>query len=127
MKTVELILVIFTILQIKHFLADFVFQTDRMVREKGIYGHLHGVYHSLIHSLGTFLAFSLINVKFGTLAAIIDFVLHYHIDWAKININRHRGLTTQDREFWIWLGLDQMAHQLTYILLVGGIFFGIYS
>jgi hypothetical protein len=23
----------------------------------------------------------------------------------------------------VWLGLDQLAHQLTYILLVGGVFF----
>lgn len=120
---IQAILICFFLLQIKHFLADFVWQTDRMVLEKGIYGARYGLYHSGIQSLGTFLAFAWIHPLLGLITAIIDFVAHYHIDWAKININRRYNYTPKDHKFWFWLGLDQLAHQLTYVFLVGWVFF----
>jgi hypothetical protein len=42
-------LLILTLLFIKHFLADFVWQTDTMVIEKGKYGYLGGLQHSGLH------------------------------------------------------------------------------
>jgi len=122
LSPLEIALIVFVILQIKHFLTDFVWQTDRMVAEKGIYGAQYGIYHSLIQSAGTFLAFAWLHPILGIAAALVDFVAHYHIDWAKININRRFKYTPADRQFWFWLGLDQLAHQITYILLVGWIF-----
>lgn len=122
MSVIDIILFTFILLQIKHFLADFVWQTDRMVYEKGIYGARHGLYHSGIQAAGTFLAFSWLHPSLGLATALIDFLAHYHIDWAKININNKFRYTLKDRSFWIWLGVDQLAHQLTYILLVGWVF-----
>jgi hypothetical protein len=116
-------LLVFFILQVKHFIADFVLQTDQMVREKGIYGAQQGIYHSLIQSAGTFLAFCWIHPALGVATAFLDFLAHYHIDWAKININKKYSYTPADHKFWFWLGLDQLAHQLTYIFLVGWVFF----
>lgn len=116
-------LTVFFFLQFKHFLADFVWQTNQMVVEKGIYGARYGIYHSLIQSAGTFLAFAWLNPIVGLIAAFIDFLAHYHIDWAKININKRYNYTPADRKFWFWLGLDQLAHQITYVLLVGWMFF----
>lgn len=120
---VQAVLLVFFILQVKHFVADFVLQTDRMVVEKGIYGARYGIYHSLIQSVGTFLAFCWIHPLLGILTAFVDFLAHYHIDWAKININKKWSYTPANKEFWFWLGLDQLAHQLTYVLLVGWVFF----
>ena len=111
------------LLQIKHFLADFVWQTNRMVQEKGIYGARHGIYHSGLQALGTFLAFAWMHPVIGLAAALVDFLAHYHIDWAKININKKYHYTPQDTKFWFWLGLDQLAHQITYLFLVGWVFF----
>lgn len=116
------IFLVFFILQIKHFIADFVLQTDRMTVEKGIYGARYGIYHSLIQSAGTFLAFCWLHPILGVATAFLDFIAHYHIDWAKININKRYNYTPKDRQFWVWLGLDQLAHQLTYIILVGWVF-----
>jgi hypothetical protein len=118
----EAALLIFCILQVKHFLADFVLQTPRMIHEKGIYGASHGIYHSLWHSTGTLLAFVWLHPIIGLVTAFFDFLLHYHIDWSKTKINAHAKLTLQDRAFWIWFGADQLAHQLTYILLIWWIF-----
>jgi hypothetical protein len=52
--------------------------------------------------------------------ALFDSVAHYHIDWAKTNINAKMGWgpTTHD-EFWWLLGLDQLLHSLTYIVIIG--------
>jgi hypothetical protein len=123
LSELQVVLFVFFILQIKHFIADFMFQTDRMVAEKGIYGARYGIYHSLIQSAGTFLAFCWIHPAIGVITAFLDFLAHYHIDWAKININKKYNYTPADRKFWFWLGLDQLAHQLTYIILVGWVFF----
>jgi hypothetical protein len=93
-----------------------------MIHEKGIYGASHGIYHSLWHSTGTLLAFVWLHPIIGLVTAFFDFLLHYHIDWSKTKINAHAKLTPQDRAFWIWFGADQLAHQLTYILLIWWIF-----
>ena len=122
---IQAVLLVFFILQVKHFFADFVWQTNQMVQEKGIYGARYGIYHSLIQSAGTFLAFAWMHPVLGLATAVIDFLAHYHIDWAKININKKYNYTPQDKQFWFWLGLDQLAHQITYIFLVGWIFFAI--
>jgi hypothetical protein len=57
------------------------------------------------------------NPFIAVFAALADGLFHYHIDWLKMNINRWRGLTIQDHEFWVWLGADQLAHSLTYLAI----------
>ena len=118
LSDLDSVLLIFCMLQVKHFLADFVFQTPRMIYEKGIYGASHGIYHSLWHSSGTLLAFVWLHPIIGLVAAFFDFLLHYHIDWAKIKINAYSKLTPQDRAFWVWFGADQLAHQLMSLSLI---------
>lgn len=125
LSDLESALLIFFILQVKHFLADFVLQTPRMIHEKGIYGASHGIYHSLVHAAGTLLAFVWLHPIIGLATAFFDFLFHYHIDWFKTKINDHYKLTVKDSAFWAGFGVDQLAHQLTYILLIWWIFFGI--
>lgn len=104
---------------LKHLLADFVWQTPKMVEEKGIYGATAGVQHSAIHGLLTAFVFSFwIPVGGALIYGIIDLLAHYHIDWAKININKKYNYTVENPKFWFWLGLDQFMHQMTYVLLV---------
>jgi len=107
------------LLQIKHWYIDFVNQSEAEVVGKGIYGNQEGINHSLKQALGTFLAVLIITgfpyIVWAGILAFIDFFLHYHIDWAKININKKYNYTVKDKQFWAWLGADQLAHQLTYI------------
>lgn len=112
------LLLFLSLLIIKHFLCDFVFQNSWMIKEKGIYGRLGGIVHSLIHGIGTFIVsitltsdFSLSYILFG-----IDFLTHYHIDWLKSNLSNKYKST--DSKFWIWLGADQMAHYLVYVFIL---------
>ena len=115
METVIVLLVLFGI---KHFLADFLWQFPYMVADKGHYGAPGGMTHALLHGLLTF--FVLIGFarpEDAVMLALIDSMIHYHIDWAKQQLNK--GLTPADREFWVWFGLDQALHYLTYIVIIG--------
>lgn len=113
--TLWLILALFT----KHLLVDFPLQVRYQWSNKGTYGHPGGLLHAVLHGLFTMLCFW----WFAPLACIwlglIDAVLHYHIDWAKMNLNAKLGWgPTTHEEFWWLLGLDQFLHALTYIGLV---------
>lgn len=112
------ILLFLVFLQIKHWYIDFVNQSDAEVKSKGIYGDYHGIMHSAKHGIGTFICAMIvagyIYVIFALILAIVDFVFHYHIDWTKMNYG-NRDITTP--AFWNHLGLDQMAHQMVYLLL----------
>lgn len=108
-------------LTVKHFLADFPLQFPFMYKNKGIYGHLGGVAHALVHFVGTGWVFVLFGFAFlpCVLLAALDSVVHYHVDWTKYYINRKMGWTpTTTDYFWYLLGLDQLLHYLTYFLLV---------
>lgn len=112
-----LILLMLTLLIIKHFVADFVLQTTWMVDEKRHYGRWGGLAHSGIHGLGTGLIFLIFGFGlWSIICAVIDFIVHYHTDWVKMNASQ--TLTVVDRRYWVYLGLDQMIHYLTYIGLV---------
>lgn len=116
-----LVLTIMTLLILKHFAIDFPAQTPYQWMNKGTYGHPGGILHAGLHGVGTFLVFMIFVVQpqFALFLAAIDMVLHYHIDWAKMNINKKYGWKPdQHPEFWILLGLDQLAHYLTYCLLI---------
>ena len=120
----ESLLLLLALFQIKHWYIDFVNQDDIEVKHKGIYLDWRGVKHSFKQGIGTFFMFSVWVTLFGAkvtpylgffvLMSMIDFVAHYHIDWAKMNYG-NRDITTP--AFWNHLGLDQMAHQLTYIAI----------
>jgi hypothetical protein len=125
LSDIETVLLIFCLLQLKHFAADFVLQTPRMIYEKGTYGASHGIYHSLVHAGGTLIAFVWLHPIIGVVTAFFDFLLHYHIDWAKSNINNKYKYTQDNPKFWVWFGADQLAHQFTYIVLIWWIFFGL--
>ena len=113
--TVFILLVLFGI---KHFIADFVMQYDYMLREKGIYAAEGGIHHAMIHAAWTFLilVFFCHSANDVIMLALADGFIHYHVDWAKQQLNR--GLTTADRMFWVWMGADQALHYLTYIGII---------
>jgi hypothetical protein len=114
-------LFVLVLLQIKHWYIDFVNQSTEEVHGKGIYGNWQGIKHSLKHGIATAFIFFLTDIALSDviLLGILDFVIHYHIDWTKININKKHGYTVEMPQFWAWLGADQLAHQLTYIAMIG--------
>jgi hypothetical protein len=113
----ETVIALLALFGIKHFLADFLWQFPYMVRDKGQYGAPGGITHALVHGVLTFFVLiGFVRPEDAVTLALIDTAIHYHIDWAKTNLNR--GLTTSDHRFWIWFGLDQTLHYLTYIGII---------
>lgn len=121
------VLCLMSLLVLKHFIVDFPMQTERMVEEKGIYGALGGLVHSGLHGWATMLIVTAFLTSItgwdiaatgiiGIVIGAADAVAHYHIDWAKMNLGR--DFTVKDRMYWTLLGLDQMLHYLTYILMI---------
>ena len=105
---------------IKHFICDFPLQAfPWMYKNKSIYGHVGGIAHAAIHGVGTFLVLAYWLGAAAWVFALVDMFIHYHIDWAKMNINSKFGLQANTNEwFWILLGLDQLLHHLTYFAIV---------
>ncbi len=106
---------------IKHFICDFPLQMfPWMYLNKGRYLHPGGIVHAGVHGIGTLIVLSFFfEIKLSIFYALIDMLLHYHIDWAKMNLSRHYDLKPNNSEwFWVLLGLDQLLHHLTYFAII---------
>lgn len=117
--TIEQVIATLLLLFTKHLIVDFPLQGKYQWSNKGTYGHKGGLLHAGMHGIGTVLVFSILDPLSAIIAGVIDAFVHYHIDWAKVYINKALkwGPTTHE-EFWWLLGFDQYLHTLTYISLV---------
>ena len=124
---VHSLIAIFVVLQIKHFVCDYPLQTAYQLHNKGTYLHPGGIIHAGLHALFTTAAFLVAPpaLVLGVAIVVGEFLFHYHVDWAKEQIIRRKGWNAHQREFWWAIGLDQLLHHLTYIviaaLLVGAL------
>lgn len=110
------ILILFGLLSIKHFIVDFVLQTDRQVQTKGILFHPVGFSHSLEHGIWTAAILSFYTpLGYAILIGYLETPIHYTIDFLKM---RFGCRDTTKKLFWVQLGLDQLAHYLTYIMII---------
>jgi hypothetical protein len=116
------ILGLMTAFLVKHFICDFPLQANPwFYKNKGTYGHPGGLAHAYIHMVGTWTILAFTHLSVGTLLllGLADGVIHYHIDWVKMNVTAAYKLTPTNSEwFWILLGLDQLLHYLTYIGII---------
>jgi len=107
------------LLQLKHFVCDFVVQTPYQLRHKGIYGHPGGLLHAGLHTAATAAVLAVLQAwmplavpqMLALLAA--EFMLHYHIDWTKEQVMRPY-VQAQGPAYWAIFGFDQLLHQATY-------------
>jgi hypothetical protein len=107
------------LLEIKHALCDFFLQTTYQVMNKGTYGHAGGVIHAGLHALGTAIVLLIVgpSVILGVAIVVIEFAIHYHLDWGKEQVSRHASLTPEAGAYWWAFGTDQLLHHLTYIAI----------
>jgi hypothetical protein len=108
---------------LKHFIVDFILQTPYQYENKGTYMHPGGVLHAALHGTFSFvllLPIILTSTSITTLliVSIIDAILHYHIDYGKMTLNKALNLTPKDQLFWTIMGFDQLLHYLTYVGMV---------
>jgi hypothetical protein len=125
----EVALLVLFLLQLKHFVCDFITQTQYQLRNKGIYGHPGGLVHAAHHAVGS--AAVLVPLKVAMLLPIpltliaallaVEFAIHYHIDWGKEQIIKSI-VEAQGPGYWAIFGFDQFLHQATYVAIAYVIF-----
>ena len=117
-------ILLMTLLLVKHFIWDFWYQPPFMWQNKGTFGHLGGIIHSGTHAFTTCLIlYFFVAPDYAIVISTFEFVAHYITDWAKMNINRLKGWTaTTHNEFWQLTGFDQLVHQLTYVAILAAIY-----
>ena len=126
---------VFFLLMVKHFVCDFALQGRfKEKHDKHLVSSTKGHLHALDHAVGTALVFLFVasyafaqgQTIFVTilLFPILDYVLHFFIDWCKNNFVHHNNLFQHDRSFWILTSVDQCLHAFTYFVFV--ILFDIY-
>lgn len=116
-----LILSAISVLLAKHAIADFYLQTPYQYLNKGMYGHPGGLLHSAIHVALTPLVYLVLapgSLLVAGLIALGEFLVHYHVDWAKEQVIQRNRLTPDCAGFWYALGTDQLIHGLTYVAIV---------
>ncbi len=113
------IILLLLFLQIKHWYADFKIQTYMQTVKKGVWLNPIGISHSIDHTYCTLvalLAFSVLVTPIPAMlilsVASVEGILHYIIDFVKVKY----GCKDNTKPlFWNQFGLDQLAHQATYI------------
>lgn len=115
------ILILLSLLQIKHWYADFKIQTYMQTVKKGVWLDLIGVTHTMDHmwcSLTALLIFNFFHYlsPFTMLIVVaIEGITHYLIDFIKVKWGCKDNTSSL---YWTQFGLDQLAHQACYILMV---------
>lgn len=118
--TLDFLLFILLLFQVKHVLGDWVWQTGWMVNNKGIWGHPGGIVHAGLHGLLSLPVLYIAGLELlaVVIVAAVEAVVHYHLDWIKGRHTRLKAQSPSDKAFWVWMGIDQFAHQVTYIAIL---------
>lgn len=103
---------------LKHFIADFLLQSDWIARGKDSPRDwpLPLAVHLAIHA-GMTLAIVSIAAPHLWWLAPADFAVHGAIDRGKSLISQRGGWNIDDQSFWWLIGADQFLHQITNITL----------
>ncbi len=117
------ILVLYLCFRLKQLCCDYVFNNAWMANNRGkagMAGYLPLLSHVSIHGAGT-LIICMVFAPVLWWLALVDMVIHGLIDRIKAVLTNKMGWTSQNKAFWITLGIDQEAHNLThlgYIVLI---------
>ena len=129
---------ILALLLVKHYICDFPLQRPWHYMNKGKYGHPGGLAHAAIHAAGTFWVLVWYIGPAAVWLAAFDMLAHYHIDWLKCNVGKSWSeydpgnldeygmmeapikphLAIYSDMYFQALGMDQLAHHMTYVVLV---------
>ena len=114
-----LLLALLSLLQIKHMFADFFLQTPKMLSGRGTYFHMGRAQHAAVHAVGSVLVFIVMGVAIipTLIIALLEWVIHFHIDWAKGRHSERNPTTPIEAGYWYAFGIDQAAHQFTYLAM----------
>ena len=107
----------FYLLVVKHAIADLALQPLIKGGDKLDLSSHKGYRHALDHAALTLLVASwFAPVPAAIMLAMLDFALHFWIDYFKSRYVRPRRLTIDDSHFWCVQAVDQIAHFTCYFV-----------
>lgn len=108
----------FLLLLFKHAIVDLGMQSQLVGINKGKYfgnGHIHYAHHGI----GTFILCAIWLPVFPTIiCAIIDYILHWQIDYCKHKLNNKFNLEYRSKSWWYLNVVDQCCHFVSYYWIV---------
>lgn len=114
------ILLLLLLLQIKHWYADFKIQTYMQTIKKGVWLDPIGMSHTADHIWGTLVVLMIFNFICPVsgpailIIAVLEGIYHYMVDYTKVKYGCKDNTKPQ---FWNQFGLDQLAHQISYLAI----------
>lgn len=121
-ETVCTVLLLFALLETKHMFADYFLQTPWMLSGRGEYMHPGRAAHAGVHVVGSILVFLIVGAPIGFIlvAAVLEWVIHFNIDFWKASMSDKMKLAPTDAGFWRAAGFDQWLHHMTYVAMTWG-------
>ena len=118
------LLTLYLLFRLKHFVCDFMLQSDWMALTKGksgMEGYKALFSHTVIHALGTLIIVLIFAPALWWLA-VVDLVIHSVVDRLKGIVTLRQQWKTNDKLFWWAFGVDQELHNLTHMAYLVAIF-----
>jgi hypothetical protein len=115
------ILILLFLLQVKHCYADFHLQTYMQTVKKGVWLDPVGISHTTDHMYCTlavlvlFYLFVPVGIFSIIFVTVVEGLIHYLVDFTKV---KYGSKDNTKPIFWTQFGLDQLAHQFTYLWMV---------
>ena len=104
----ELIFIDLAVLFFIHFVADFLFQTEWMAQNKS-----KSLFPLAVHCT----VYGLFFIAFGWLFALVTTGLHFVVDFFTSKLTHYLWDKGEVRQFFIVIGLDQLIHTLSILLV----------
>jgi hypothetical protein len=114
------ILLLLFLFQVKHWFADFKIQTYMQTVKKGVWLDPIGMTHTRDHMLASLVILLFFSFLYPiaplTILAVValEGIYHYIVDFIKVKYGSKDATTPL---YWNQFGLDQMAHQLSYLVI----------
>ena len=111
-----------------HFIADFIFQTDKMALNKSssikwLLAHILSYTFSILIYLGIVFKIGIVqkSLEFAAYFALFNGATHFIIDFITSRIMKTLWLQEKRHDFFVMLGVDQALHM--FILMASWIYF----
>lgn len=107
---------LFFALLIKHAIVDLGMQSRLEINKKVYFGNSQQ--HYVEHGLATIVVCMLfMNPTLALFCGVADYIIHWHVDYGKHQINARFGIKSQTQRWWWSNVLDQSLHYATYYAL----------
>lgn len=127
-------LLLWLVFETKHYIADYVWQTEYMLRKFLPTGWERPLAaHCLVHAGLTLAICLFVNPALAVGLALLDFVVHFAMDRVKASprlLGRYKSLCASEfkdaskrqmrdnRRYWLAMGFDQYVHHVTNLAIV---------